>query len=162
MCFFLHTPLSAAHKWGVPPAVVCCSSIKSISEGTCEGALCFPMESRDPLNWCAYVLMGHRWKHSSCLFEGPQQHSWSSHQVTVQKLLGEKRRGLKGNDCWEKSSLRGAADVWEGGREVKVTHRPVLTERFWPRNLRRWGGPCSHRQAWAQSSAVLARVSSQT
>lgn len=50
-----------------------------------------------------------------------------------------------------------------GGLEKsKVTHRPVLTERFWPRNLRRWGGPCSQMQAWAQSSAVLARVSSHT
>lgn len=61
------------------------------------------MESQDLEKGCAFVLMGHGWKHSFCLFEGSQEHSSSSHQVTVQKLLGERRRGLQGSDhdCWE-------------------------------------------------------------
>lgn len=91
------------------------------------------------------------------------------HRVKKRNKMAQ-REDAKGSckandhDCWQRkgeSTLRRAADVW-GGVESKVTYRPVLTERFWPRNLRRWGGPCSHMQAWAQSSAVLARVSSHT
>lgn len=76
------------------------------------------------------------------------------------KTLRGKKKGATRQRPWllrEGQQMSG-----KGGVESKVTHRPVLTERFWPRNLRRWGGPCSHRQAWAQSSAVFASVSSHT
>lgn len=119
------------------------------------------MESQDPLKGCAFVLRGHGWEHNFCLFEGSQEHSSSSHRVTVQKPFGERRRGRLGNDL-ERVVPERSSRCRGGGGESKVTHRPVLTERFWPRNLRRWGGPCSHWQAWAQSSAVLARASSHT
>lgn len=128
----------------------------------------FQMESQDPLKGCAFVNMGHGWKHNFCLSEGSPEHSCSSHRVTLPKIFKREEKAAK----WpwllgeRETSLRGAADVGPAGVEVgggsEVTHRPVLTERFWPRNLRRFGGPCSHRQAWAQSSAVLARVSSHT
>lgn len=58
-------------------------------------------------------------KHNFCLFEGSQEHSSGSHRVTVQKPLGERRRGLQGNDhdCWESSRCLG------GGRGV-TDHSP--------------------------------------
>lgn len=42
------------------------------------------------------------------------------------------------------------------------THLPVRTERFWPRNRRRFWGPWSQIHVEAHCSAVLARVSSHT
>lgn len=35
-----------------------------------EVAPCFQMESQDPLKGCAFVNMGHGWKHNFCLSEG--------------------------------------------------------------------------------------------
>lgn len=89
------------------------------------------MESQDPLKGCAFVLMGHGWKYNFCLFEGSQEHSSSSHQVTVQKILRDRRRELQGNnhDCCEREpSLKEAADVRKRGREVKG-HLPSCPDR---------------------------------